>query len=212
MVERLCNGGYRASGGEKYKPTPGQRPVDGLEVLSGFCCPLLREDGSRCARAFGTEGSLSRHLSDHPRSPENKPSPSSCVSYVQILFRQGGLKSYFSVDPSLSNLDPSSTSAYAHAVEMLANMPKADIPVSDHDKERASIHWFTRWPQLLQPYVTDRASIEYLQSLVSFPDPDSDPSWLTKLLDHGARWWEDAEIAHVNCSYRVSTMLKSHPQ
>lgn len=206
-VQELSSLGYRVSNGEKYRQPPGQKPVDGLEVLSGYCCPLLK-DGIRCSRAFLAQSTFVRHLSDH--SDHLKPKPLSCISDVQTLFSQGGLQHYFSVNRSLSNLDPSSTSAYAYAVKMLESLPKAQIPISDHDKDRASIHWFTRWPELLKPYMPDRRSQESLQSLVSFPEPGSDPDWLMRLRDHGCRWWKIAELAHAKCSYRASVMLKSH--
>lgn len=209
VVDLLTNKGYRTSSVEKYFQIPGQKPVDGLEVLEGFLCPLPNDDGSNCSKAFLALSSFTRHLSDHRGS---KPHPPSCASYVQTLFCQGGLQCYFSVDPSLSKLDPSTASAYAYAVKTLETLPKEEIPISEHDKDRASIHWFTRWPELLKPYTTDKTSITSLQSLVSFPDPASDPEWLTKLQDHGRRWWNKAEEAHINCSYRTSVMLRCHDQ
>ena len=212
VSKSLVSIGYRTSKAEKYHQAPGQKPVDGLEVLPGFCCPLQNDDGTQCARAFRAEGTFTRHLSDHPKSPGKKPDASSCSSYVQTLFNQGGLQKFFCVDPSLSNVDPSANYAYTYAVGMLESLPKPDIPIPDNDKDRASIHWFTRWPELLQPYIADRSSISFLQSLVSFPEPGSDPEWLAKLLDHGSRWWKDAEDAHINCSFRASVMLKSHEQ
>lgn len=208
VVQRLSDIGYRTSKAEKYHQPPAQKPVDGLEVLNGFRCPFRNKDGSQCGKAILAESSFIRHLSDHPGHP--KPDPSSCTSYIQTLFSQGNLHNFFSVDPSLSNLDPSTASAYAYAVKMLETLPKAQIPASEHDKDRASIHWFTRWPDLLKPYTTDRESLGLLQSLVSFPEPGRDPDWLVKLRDHGCRWWNDAESAHASCSYRASTMLKSH--
>lgn len=204
--------GYRTSKAEKYHQPPGQKPVDGVEVLEGYCCPLLDDDGSECSKAFLALSTFTRHLSDHPQLQGAKPDPSSCTSPIQTLFSQGGQQRYFPVDPSLSDLDPSSSSAYAHAVEMLRALPKPNIPVSEHDKDQASIHWFTRWPELLRPYITDSSSVEFLQSLVSFPDPGSDPEWLVKLQDHGRRWWAKAEAAHVNCPYHALVMLKSHQQ
>lgn len=205
-VQRLSNAGYRTSKAEKYHQPPAQRPIDGLEVLSGFRCPFQSEDGTRCSKAYLAESTFARHLSDHSSSIR----PPSCVAHVQTLFNQGGLQHYFSVEPSLSNLDPSSTSAYAYAIKMLEDLPKANIPAPDHDKDRASIHWFTRWPDLLKPYATDKESSAFLQSLVSFPEPGSGPDWFMKLRDHGCRWWNDAESAHASCSYRASVMLKSH--
>jgi len=210
IVDHLSSAGYRTSRAEKYSQPLNEKPVDGLKVLSGFRCPLLKEDGTPCSRAFLAQSTFTRHLSSHLHHP--KPNPSSCISYVQTVFAQGGLQCYFSVDPSLSNLDPSSDSAYAYAVKMLEGLPEAPIPAPDHDKDRASIHWFTRWPQLLQPYITDGNSQETLKSLVAFPDPGSDPAWLTKIRDHGSRWWNAAELAHAQCSYRASVMLKSHQQ
>jgi len=204
--------GYHSSTTEKYRQTPGQKPVDGLEVLEGFRCPLLTDDGSQCPRAYVGLSSFTRHLSDHPAPPEGKPNPSSCFSYVQTLFRQGGQQSYFSVDPSLSDLDPSSASAYEFAVKMLQSLPKAEIPVLDHDKDRSSIHWFTRWPELLKPYVEDQRSIGFLLSLVSFPEPKSNSHWSAKLCNHGCRWWKQAEGAHIACTFRASSLLKSHQQ
>jgi hypothetical protein len=212
VVEPLVDSGYRTSATELYTQTPGQKPVDGLMVLEGFLCPLSNEDGSLCSRAFGAQSTFSRHLSDHREPQESKPTPSLCSSYVQTLFNRGGLVRYFSVDPSLSHPDPLPTSAYAHAIDMFRQLPKPEMPTAENDKERASIHWFTRWPQLLQPYFTDKTSIAHLQSLVSFPNPTSDPDWLMKLIDHGPSWWADAEEAHMSCSHRVSVMLKSHRQ
>lgn len=210
VVQRLSDAGYRTSKFEKYHQPPAQKPVDGLEVLNGFRCPFEDEDGSRCSKAFLAPSTFNRHLSDHPNRP--KLDPSSCIASVQTLFTQGNLHRYFSVDPSLSNLDPSSTTAYAFAIKMLETMPKAQIAVSDHDKDRASIHWYTRWPDLLKPYFHDNESMNFLRSLVAFPEPRSDPEWLMKILDHGRRWWKDAEDAHTRCSYRASVMLKSHKQ
>lgn len=207
IVDQLHNSGYRTSKTEKYHQPPGQKPVDGLEVLSGFCCPLPIDGGPRCSRAFQTQSTFVRHLGEHRG---RKPDPSSCISDVQTLFSQGGLQKYFSVNPSLSNLDPSSSAAYAYAVKMLGGLPKANVPTPNHDRDRATIDWFTRWSELLSPYITDNTNISPLQSLVNFPDPKSDPKWLTKLRDHGTRWWKDAEAAHINCSYRASVMLRSH--
>lgn len=158
--------------------------------------------------AFLAQSTFTRHLSDHPDPV--KPKPHLCVSGVQTLFNQSDLRCYFSVDRSLSTIDPSSASAYTYAVQMLESLPKASIPTSDHDKDRASIHWFTRWPDLLQPYITDRRGQDFLHSLVSFPEAGSGPDWAKKLRDHGSRWWGAAEQAHKKCSYRASVMLKSH--
>lgn len=208
VVQHLSGIGYRASNAEKYDQPPDQKPVDGLEVLSGFRCPLLKDDGTPCSKAFLAKSTFTRHLSDHPDKP--KPNHLTCVSDVQTLFGQGGLQRYFTVDQSLSTADLSPTSAYAFAVKMLKTLPEAHIPPPDHDKDRASIHWFTRWPELLRPYIADKRSQTSLQSLVSFPVPNSDPEWLLKLLDHGSRWWNAAELSHKKCSYRASVMLKSH--
>lgn len=208
VLQQLSLAGYRTSKIEKYHQPPAQKPVDGLEVLSGFRCPLQNKDGTLCEKAFLAQSTFTRHLSDHPG--RSKLDPSSCTSYIQTLFTQGNLQCYFSVDPSLSDLDPSTTSAYAYAIKLLGTLPKAQIPAPDHDKDRASIHWFTRWPELLKPYANDKGSLILLQSLVSFPEPGSDPDWLVKLWDHGCRWWNDVESAHASCSYRASTMLKSH--
>lgn len=210
VMKRLSDVGYQSSDSERYHQSPGQKPVDGLEVLSGFRCPLLREDGSRCAMAFLAKSTLTRHLSDHTDQP--KPKPDLCVSGVQTLFNQRNLRCYFSVDRSLSNLDPSPASAYTYAIQMLETLPKANIPTADHDKDRASIHWFTRWPELLQPYITNRRGQTFLHSLVSFPETGSSPDWLMKLRDHGCRWWDAAELAHIKCSHRASVILKSHQQ
>ena len=210
VVQRLSSLGYRSSDSQKYHQPPGQKPIDGLEVLSGFRCPLSNGDGSQCTMAFLAQSTFIRHLSGHP--DQKKPKPDFCVSDVQTLFSTRNLLCYFSIDRSLSDLDPSSASAYAYAVKMVESLPKARIPTSDHDKDRASIHWFTRWPELLQPYATDRRSQASLQALVSFPEPGSGPEWLVKLRDHGCRWWDAAELAHIKCSYRASVMLKSHQQ
>lgn len=211
VVDELTKMGYRTSLVEAYHQLPGQKPVDGLEVLEGFLCRLPNNDGSECRKVFEKQSTFVRHLSDHTGLPRgSKPNPSLCTSYVQTLFRQGGLRHYFSVDPSLSKLDPSAASAYAHAVQLQESLPKAQIPVSDHDKDQASIHWFTRWPELLKLYISDSANVAYLRSLVSFPDPASDPEWLTRLQDHGSWWWKKAEAAHISCSFCASIMLKCH--
>lgn len=210
VMETLRNDGYRTSKDGRYCQPLHQKPIDGLEVLKGYLCPLTNGDGSPCHRAFLKQTTFTRHLSDHPGS---KPGVSSCASYVQTIFSQGGaLQSYFAVDPSLSRPDPSPASAYAYAVKMFHGLPQPTIPESDNDKDRASIHWFTRWPELLEPYISGRDSVSFLQSLVSFPESGSNPDWLTKLPDHGCRWWGKAEAAHSSCSWNASVMLKSHQQ
>ena len=205
----LSGQGYRTSS-HKYQQPPNQKPVDGLEVLKGFRCPLSTEDGTPCLTACLGQSTFMRHLSEHPGRP--KVDPSFCISDVQTLFRQGGCQSYFSVDPSLSNLDPSAASVYDHAVKSLESLPKAQIPTSNHDKDRASIHWLTRWPELLEPYIKDEKTQASLKSLVSFPDPKSDPDWLMRLRRDGSRWWDVAEGAQKECSYRASVMLKCHKE
>lgn len=207
VIQDLSGAGYRSSTSEKYHQLPGQKPVGGLEVLDGYRCPL---NGGGCSEAFLAESTFVRHLSSH--NHHLRPQPRACASGVQTLFRQGGLQRYFCVDRSLSNLDPSSASAYAYAVKMVNSLPRANIVTSDHDKDRASIHWFTRWPELLQPYITNGRSQSSIQALVAFPEPGSDPDWLIKIRDHGCRWWDVAELAHIKCSYRASVMLKSHQQ
>lgn len=210
IVERLSAIGYRFSSDDRYRQAPGQKPVDGLEVSSGFYCPLKNHDGTWCNASFPAESTFARHLSGHPGL--EKPRPRSCVSDIQTLFAQGGLQLYFPVDRSLSNLDPSSASAYISAVEMLKNLPTPPLPPSNHDKDRASVHWLTRWPELLKPYTANRDDQMFLQSLVSFPESGTDPGWLIRLRDHGRRWWEAAEFQHANCSFRASETLKSHQQ
>lgn len=210
IMEGLTAQGYRTSKSAKHHQPPGQKPIDGLEVLEGFRCPLPSDDGSECFKAFIGLSTFTRHLSSHATPRGGKPDVSLCTAFVQSLFTQGGLQNYFSVDPSLSNPDPSPTSTYAYAVEMFSKLPKAEIPASNHDKDHASINWFTRWPELLKPYLTDHKSIDFLLSLVLFPDPTSDPQWLVKLCHHGRHWWREAEAAHVNCTFRTSVLLKSH--
>jgi hypothetical protein len=122
VTQSLSELGYRTSQGEKYHQPPGQKPVDGLEVQNGFACPLPNHDGTRCSRVFLGDKTFARHLSDHPG--RSKPSLPSCASEVQTLFSQGGLQLYFSVDSSLSDLDPSADSAYAYAVKILPQLPK----------------------------------------------------------------------------------------
>jgi Orsellinic acid/F9775 biosynthesis cluster protein D len=210
IVQQLVSMCFRTSDTETYVQPPGRKPVDGLEVLSGFCCPLSKKDGTKCLEAFRSKSTFERHLSIHCH--RRKPSISSCVSDVQTLFNQGGLQCYFSVDHSLSDLDPSSDSAYAHAVQMLGDLPKAHIPLPKHDKDRASIHWMTRWPEMLQPYIKDKKSQTSIQSLILFPEAGLDPDWLVRVREHGRRWWDAAERDHVNCSHRVSTMLRCHKE
>lgn len=211
-IDGLAVQGYLSSKAEKYHQPPGQKPVDGLEVLEGFRCRLPGNNGSECSRAFVAVSTFTRHLSDHPKLRGSASDSSSCASYVQTLFSQGGLQNYFSVDPSLSTLDPSTASEYAYALKMLQSLPKAEIPASDYDKDQASIHWFTRWPELLKPYAAEQRDIGFLMSLVIFPEPSAAPEWFTKLQDHGSRWWKKAESAHINCSFRASVMLRSHQE
>lgn len=210
VTETLCNLGYRTSTDERYYQPPHRKPVDGLEVLQGYLCPFTNNDGSQCHRAFFGQKTFTRHLSDHPGT---KPEVLSCTCYVQTAFSQGrGLQRYFAVEPSLSHPDPSPSSAYAYAVKMFHSLPQPTMPEPDNDKDRASIHWFTRWPELLEPYISNKETIGSLKSLVSFPEPDSDPDWLMKLLDHGRLWWKKAEGSHTGCSFDASVMLRSHQQ
>lgn len=208
--ETQPNNGLRSSTSNKYTQPPGQKPVDGLEVLQGYACPLHNPDGTPCSKAFPATSSFVRHLSNHTFYP--KPHPPSCTSSIQTLFAQGGLQSYFPVDVSLSQPDPPSNSVYVEALHLLQNLSAPQIPAPDNDKERASIHWFTRWPELLEPYCSNDAQVLELRSLVSFPQPDLDPDWLVKVRDHGCKWWVKAESAHANCSHRASVLLKSHQE
>ena len=200
----------KTSSSPKYIQPPGQKPVDGLEVLQGYLCPLSNSDDMCCSKAFLATSSFIRHLSGH--IVRQKPDPASCTSSVQTLFAQGGLQMYFSVDVSLSMPDPPLSSVYTDVLPLLRSLPAPRIQVANNDKERASIHWFTRWPELLGPYCEDDDRVHMLQSLVSFPDSGVDPDWLVRVKDHGCRWWTKAESAHVSCSYRASVMLKSHQE
>ena len=200
----------KTSSSPKYTQPFGQKPVDGLEVLRGYLCPLFDSDGVCCSKAFLATSSFIRHLSVHPVHP--KPDPVSCASSIQTLFAQGGLQMYFSVDVSLSMPDPPLSSVYTDVLPLLRSLPAPRIQVANNDKGRASIHWFTRWPELLGPYCEDDDRVRMLQSLVSFPESGVDPDWLVKVKDHGCRWWTNAEVAHVNCSYRASVLLKSHQE
>jgi hypothetical protein len=207
-VDAQPNSGFRLSGTKKYSQAAGQKPVDGLEVLQGYACPAPMGDDTTCSEAFLAKSSFVRHLSSHLIYP--KPDPSSCASKIQTLFGQGGLQAYFPVDISLSHPDPPPNSAYADALELLLTLPKPQIPTPNTDKERESVHWFTRWPELLQPYCNEEAQADALRRLVSFPQVGIDPEWLTRVQDHGKKWWTKAETAHVKCSPRASVLLKSH--
>ena len=209
-LQALMGRGLKSSTSQKYTQPPGQKPVDGLEVLNGYLCPLHDLDGARCSKAFFAISSFVRHLSSHPDHP--KPDPTLCKSPIQTLFAQGSLQMYFAVEPSLSLPDPPLSSAYADALTLLHSLPVPQVKAADNDKERASIHWFTRWPELLEPYCKDDGQASMLRSLVSFPEERIDPEWLIRVQDHGCRWWTKAELAHVNCSYRASVLLKSHQE
>lgn len=206
----ISQGDLKTSTSPKYTQPPGQKPVDGLEVLQGYACPLYDPNGLHCSEAFLATSTFLRHFRSHPRHP--KPDAASCASPIQTLFAQGGLQKYFPVDVSLSMPDPPLSAVYTDVLPLLRNLPDPEIQVTNNDKERASIHWFTRWPELLEPYCQDDSQVSMLQSLVSFPDSGVDPDWLVRAQDHGCRWWTKAESAHVNCSYRASVLLKSHQE
>lgn len=210
LKDALSKDDIRSSQSDRYTQPAGQKPVDGLEVLPGYLCPLATAAGIPCSQAFHAPSSFGRHLSSHPVHP--KPSETSCSSTIQTLFNRGGLQSYFSVDTSLSHPDPPKSSVYVDALKLLRTIPPAKIPVPDNDKDRASVHWFTRWPELMQPYCRDEAQVDALRSLVSFPKVGTDPDWLTRVQTHGSRWWIKAEFAHARCSYRASVLLKSHQE
>jgi len=93
---------------------------------------------------------------------------------------------------------------------MFQNLPKLKIPVSKHDKDHASIHWFMWWPELLEVCITNRESLGYFQVLGTFPEPGNDPDWLTKLWDHGCQWWKEVECEHISCFFGASIMLGFH--
>jgi len=210
ITQAYSDGSFRSSSSDKYTQPPGQKPVHGLEVLQGYACPVSNDDGTPCSKAFVATSSFLRHLSTHSAYP--KPDHNSCTSCIQTLFAQGGLQMYFPVNVSLSQLDPSPKSAYVDALTLLQNLPTPHIPVPDNDKERASVHWYTRWPELLEPYCTNDAHVQELRSLVSFPQAGIDPDWLVGVQDHGSKWWVKAESAHANCSHRASALLKSHQE
>lgn len=201
-------GGFRLSTSDKYTQVAGQKPVDGLKVLQGYMCPVLMLDGAACCGAFLAASSFVRHLGTHLIHP--RPDPTHCGSPIQTLFAQGGLQAYFPVDTSLSQPDPPPGSAYVEALNLLRALPDPQIPTPNNDKERESVHWFTRWPELLAPYCSSDAQVDVLRSLVSFPQAGKDPDWLIMVQDHGRRWWTMAESAHVKCSNRASVMLRSH--
>jgi hypothetical protein len=210
ITDDQSNHGLRSSSSDKYIQPAGQKPVDGLEVLQGYMCPMPDSHGITCSMAFPAKSSFLRHLSVHPIYP--RPDPTSCTSSIQTLFAQGGLQAYFPVNVSLSQPDPPPNSAYVDALHLLHTLPAPQIPIPNNDKERASIHWFTRWPELLEPYCSDESKVLQFRSLVSFPHPGVDPDWLLTVQDHGSKWWVKAESAHVNCSHRASVLLKSHQE
>ena len=199
--------GLKTSTSPRYTQARDQKPVDGLEVLQGYLCPL---DDGRCSQAFVARSSFLCHLKTHHGHP--KPDAALCKSPIQTLFAQGGLQKYFAVNESLSMPDPPLTSVYADVLPLLRSIPAPQIKVANNDKERASIHWFTRWPELLEPYCRDDGQVSALRSLASFPESGVDPDWLVRVQDHGCRWWNRAESAHINCSHRASVMLRSHEE
>lgn len=207
MVQDESNGQLRSRTSIKYTQPAGQKPLDGLEVLQGHMCPVLDLGGTVCSRAFRATSSFVRHLGTHFDHPPLDPAL--CVSPIQTLFSQGGLQMYFAVDTSLSQQDPPPNTAYADALKFLRSLPKPQIPIPKTDKERESVHWFTRWPELLEPYSKTDAQVKILQSLVSFPEAGRDPGWLLKVKDHGCKWWMKAELAHAKCTSRASSLLKS---
>jgi hypothetical protein len=206
----LPNGGLRSSRSEKYIQAACQKPVDGLEVLGGYKCPVEDASGWFCSKAFLGKPSFVRHLGGHHLKV--KQDPDSCAWEVQTLFSQGNLQVYFAVDSSFSQSDPPPSSAFAEAVTLFHTLPSAQITPPSNDKERESVHWFTHWPDLLEPYCKDDSQADALRALVSFPQADKDPDWLMGVQDHGRRWWTKAEIAHKGCTDRASILLKSHKE
>lgn len=207
---KSLHGDLRSSKSEKHSQPPGQKPVDGIEVLPGFVCPGSNPDGSTCSGAFPAESSFTRHLATHPSwFPHSKPDPGSCACYIQTLFTQGNLQSYFSVETSLSHPDPPRTSVYADGLKLLRDLPNPQIPAPNSDKERESIHWYTRWPELLATFCNNPDQVNMLRSLTLFPEEGTDQSWLVRVKDHGSKWWVKAELEHLACSDRASRLLKS---
>jgi len=204
------SGGFRTSKSEKYSQPPGGKPVDGIEVLQGFMCPESNPDGSTCSTAFRGESTFIRHLASHPTDPFHpKLDPGSFACYIQTVFVQGNLQSYFSVETSLSHPDPPPTSAYPDALKLLQDLPSPQIPPPKNDKERESIHWYTRWPELMEPFCHSPGQVVMLRSLTSFPQEGTHPDWLIRAKDHGREWWAKAESEHQNCTPRTSRLLKS---
>ena len=210
-ISAQSNGGFMSSTSNKYIQPAGQKPVDGLQVLPGYMCPLGNLDGSTCSRAFVGLSTFTRHLSTHPKQNPTL-NHASCASQVQTLFAQGGLQSYFAVDTSFCQPDPPPTLAYADALKLWKTLPGPQIPAPETDKERESVHWFTQWPELLKPYCNNDAQAGALRSLVSFPEAGKDPDWLVRVQDHGSRWWIKVESAHKRCTPRASGLLKSQKE
>ena len=208
-AEKLAelNGGLRASTSERYTQPPGQKPLHGLEVLQGYVCPAIDSGGTVCSRAFLATSTFVRHLGTHHINPP--VNPALCSSPVQTLFVQGNLQMYFAVDTTLSQPDPHPNLAYADALKLLRALPEPQIPTPKTDKDRESVHWFTRWPELMEPYCKTAAQVNKLRSLVAFPEARTDQAWLVRTRDHGCQWWDKAELAHAKCTSRASGLLKS---
>lgn len=178
----------------------GRAPVNGIQVHSGFYCPLL-VNGSPCDKISGKESTFSTHLSRDHAGSKRKPDPRQRLQYTcdyQTIFL-GSRRRYFRV---LTGVAEGFTGG---SYELFLRSFKSATPYAEQGnmepetRDLPSLLRATHWDVFVGPF---RKSPGDVVSLVDFPrsSDDSIEKVLCCLHDVSIAW-----LAKVRSIWRVSS-------
>ena len=167
---------------------PGQAPVRGIEIRSGYCCPVP-VNGTPCQHVTGTEASFTTHISTKHKGVATRSSLGDVKLYAcdyQTIF-EGSNRQYFLVQTGVA-LGPTVGPYEIFLSQNKSTIPHASqggVELETHDLP--SLLRVTHWDVFVGPF---RKSPKDVVGLVDFPShQDSPEENLLCLLHNVSKAW-----------------------
>ena len=204
----------------RFQP-PDRAPIPGIEVHTGYYCPVVLEDGTKCRRAYRKTDSLYQHLKDTHRTAAVRPKKADLSHYdcnCQTIFL-GNLIRYFKVITGLSGLEQA-VNPYSVFVQSASDEIPSSSTVLEGElktRELPSLLRITKWHLFVNGYREDPKDIVHLishpASSASTPrEQDCEVEQvLAKLPDIADAWMAKIAVYHQLSTHTMLRILHGMP-
>lgn len=145
---------------------PGRSPIKGIDIRSGYRCPV-NVNGTQCPKVAGTTGSFATHLSTSHRGSAERPSQSLFKEHAcnyQTVFRTSHIH-YFQVRTGVTD-GPTAGPYEVFLNDFKSATPRAAQTGDLETRDLPSLLRVTHWDVFVEPF---RGSPGDVVNLVVFP-------------------------------------------